>query len=106
MGSRGQHTRPEDEVKINTVSGYSHAVTEALADWWLMGEADLAILGLWSFDQQTFARSAFTRGARTRSLYLVNRDGSRNERSLALIPRSKGGSQYRDLVRCDDEAQF
>merc|ERR1712154_416621 len=97
MGSsRGQHTRPDDEAKINDISSYSRGVTEAIADWWLMGEADLAILGLWSFDQQTFARSASTRGARTRSLYLVNREGSTGgstgeHRSLAMMPNSGGG---------------
>merc|ERR1712050_81946 len=80
------------------MGGYPKAVIEALADWWLLGETDLAVIGPWSFTQSTFARTAFARGARARSLYLVGREGFVDGRPIALMRPT-------ELIQCDEETE-
>ena len=84
--SHGRHTRPNvmrgpDEQglfatknhgsHIPLESGkYHQAVVEGLADWWLLGEADLVVIGQWeNNDGGTFPRLAAARTGRAHSLH-------------------------------------
>ena len=60
-----------------TDSVYEGAVMQAFADWWLLGEADLGVDGIWLHPIShaslaygvTFQRGAFVRGGHPRSVF-------------------------------------
>ena len=45
-GAHGRHSRPNlhDAHEWDTRHGYARSVAEAVADWWLLGEADLGVM--------------------------------------------------------------
>lgn len=47
-GSHGRHSRPRSSPSQGSTK-YELSVLEALADWWLLGEADLGVLGAFDY---------------------------------------------------------
>ena len=74
----------------NTADEYARDVADAFADWWLLGQADLAVLGPTSRDlplvQNSYARTALARGVRTRSVFALPRDCATGEHSEMWPP--------------------
>jgi len=50
-------------------SGYARSVAEAVQDWWLLGEADVAVLSPWRGDGGSYPRTAVARTARLHSTF-------------------------------------
>ena len=88
--SHGRHSRPNvmrgpdaQDFKVARRHGthvplesakYHQSVVEGLADWWLLGEADLVIIGQWeNTDGGTFPRLAAARTGRARSVHHAGR---------------------------------
>ena len=71
-GSHGRHSRPRSAPSQGSTK-YELSVLEALADWWLLGEADLGVLGAFDYGGDhgvgSFATSAFARAAKGRSVF-------------------------------------
>jgi hypothetical protein len=77
----GRHTAPEvwqrkdslDSLGAEVLTEARHAAAaEALADWWLLGEADVSVIGSFGGDSETFARTALSRTARNASVAVVS----------------------------------
>ena len=70
----GRHTRPSaySEV-VGGGEAFQSSLNEALADWWLLGETDVAVLSTQmdaaSFAGGGFGATAFSRTARTQSVF-------------------------------------
>ena len=71
-GSHGRHSRPRSSPSQGSTK-YELSVLEALADWWLLGEADLGVLGAFDYGGDhgvgSYATSAFARAAKGRSVF-------------------------------------
>lgn len=69
----------------STRDEYARDVADAFADWWLLGQADLAVLAPTSPDlpliQNSYARTALARGLRAHSVYALPRDCATGEHS-------------------------
>jgi hypothetical protein len=92
-------------------------VHEAVGDWWLLGETDLAVLGPQTVRSRynSFARSAFARGARTRSLFYVPASECAYQETIrytaeeraACAQLAAAAAQSADrLVQCGAEAEY
>lgn len=71
-GSHGRHSRPSSLAEQGEAR-YEASVVEAIADWWLLGEVDVGVLGSWAiggdYGVGSFGSTAFARGARSRSVF-------------------------------------
>jgi hypothetical protein len=71
LSTHGQHSRPDGKFNLNAVS-YEQGVIEAIADWWLIGEADLLVLE----GPGSFGTTAAARRPHGRSVYRVHSTGT------------------------------
>lgn len=76
--SSGMHTRRTavaglgvNQALSRDPRAYAKGVAEAISDWWLLGEADLAVIGSYKFPSSasSFQRTAFARGGRSHSTF-------------------------------------
>ena len=67
------HERAKPMRVDRTPQQYADDVSDAFVDWWLLGQADLAVIAPTSKHApgNSFARSALARGLRTRSVYVL-----------------------------------
>merc|ERR1712083_37563 len=74
-GSYGRHSRPNlAKTQPNGTRGYPRAVADAIADWWLLGEADFVVDGQWSRampgPSSSYVTTAAARSSRAQSFYV------------------------------------
>ena len=67
LQTHGQHSRPDRKYNSHMVD-YEQGVVEGLADWWLLGEADLIVLE----GSGSYGSTAAARRPHTRSVYRLN----------------------------------
>ena len=103
---RGLHSAPTNQNRKHNGS----AVSEAIADWWLLGEADLGIVApiTSSSNHNSFGRSGFVRGGRTRSIFAVPSSACVGVGSRGNLAWDEGckNETAETLVRCGDENNF
>ena len=71
-GALGRHTRPSSFSQYaGGRDAFERGFREAVADWWLLGEVDVAVLARQANDPNggSFAAAAFARSARVRSVF-------------------------------------
>lgn len=69
-GSSGRHSKPDAASQHSSLDAYGDSLRDALADWFLLSEVDIGVLAPALRNiPYTFGRTAFARGARTRSVY-------------------------------------
>ena len=95
--SRGRHTAPamyhgraasrqQRNYSRKQLNQQTRAVAEATVDWWLLGEADLAVVGTFNrASPDTFVRTALARTSRAHSSYFV----------ASCLTKGAGGSAAR-----------
>jgi hypothetical protein len=92
-----RNTKPR-HAKLHHNS-YTQGVADAITDWWLLGEADIGLLGSSSCGSITFGLSAFARGSYARSLFIA--DGHTH-----LATNVTKAVEQQRQTNCGDETQF
>ena len=100
--SLGRHTRLGVAREHASPAEYESSVRSALADWWLLGEADFGVLAPPLNSQNSFGRSAFARGARTRSVFAPPSFSWAFSGFADDVPTERAGS----IIRCGEEKTF
>jgi len=88
-GSSDTSTCSDSSSSTSSGSSYARSVTEAVQDWWLLGEADVAVLAPWRGDGASYPRTAVARTARLRSTFAAPDFMTRLQ---VLVERAKANS--------------